>query len=262
MPAARARPDAYGLRVVAAACAFAGGTPFTAQVAALDWRRDLSRPPGAPCQDPPAAGATTCPGAGAAHQLHRRRGLLRVLGAVLHPVVGLSATRVGLALTIGWCTGMLAGVPLGTLADRSAPAAPPDRPGVCTSVSALRIPGDPLLPAVRDRSFASTPLPGWAGVGPAGAARGPGHAGRAGAVRASCSPPSTPGSPSAPASAASACGRLRVRPTSPSSPYPSHSARVGTRTRRLPGVAPRRPPRTDARRKPGCRPARHAPTRC
>ena len=33
-------------------------------------------------------------------------------------VVGLSATEVGLALTIGWATGMLAGVPLGMVADR------------------------------------------------------------------------------------------------------------------------------------------------
>ena len=33
-------------------------------------------------------------------------------------VVGLSAAEVGLALTIGWATGMLAGVPLGMLADR------------------------------------------------------------------------------------------------------------------------------------------------
>jgi MFS family permease len=36
-------------------------------------------------------------------------------------VVGLSATQVGLALTIGWATGMLAGVPLGYLADRWGP---------------------------------------------------------------------------------------------------------------------------------------------
>ncbi|CAG6393675.1 MFS transporter [Streptomyces cocklensis] len=36
-------------------------------------------------------------------------------------IVGLSATRVGVALTVGWCTGMLAGVPLGALADRWGP---------------------------------------------------------------------------------------------------------------------------------------------
>jgi MFS family permease len=36
-------------------------------------------------------------------------------------VVGLSAIQVGLALTIGWATGMLAGVPLGYLADRWGP---------------------------------------------------------------------------------------------------------------------------------------------
>ncbi|MGW8884544.1 MFS transporter [Streptomyces sp. NPDC055749] len=36
-------------------------------------------------------------------------------------VVGLSATQVGLALTVGWATGMLAGVPLGYLADRWGP---------------------------------------------------------------------------------------------------------------------------------------------
>jgi MFS family permease len=36
-------------------------------------------------------------------------------------VVHLSAAEVGLALTIGWATGMLAGVPLGTLADRWGP---------------------------------------------------------------------------------------------------------------------------------------------
>jgi len=36
-------------------------------------------------------------------------------------VVGLSATQVGLALTIGWATGLLAGVPLGHLADRRGP---------------------------------------------------------------------------------------------------------------------------------------------
>ncbi|WP_433331045.1 MFS transporter [Spirillospora sp. CA-294931] len=36
-------------------------------------------------------------------------------------VVGLSATRVGLALTIGWACGMLAGVPLGYVADRWGP---------------------------------------------------------------------------------------------------------------------------------------------
>jgi MFS family permease len=33
-------------------------------------------------------------------------------------IVGLSAGQVGLALTVGWATGMLAGVPLGVLADR------------------------------------------------------------------------------------------------------------------------------------------------
>jgi MFS family permease len=36
-------------------------------------------------------------------------------------VVGLSATRVGLALTVAWTLGMLAGVPLGHLADRWGP---------------------------------------------------------------------------------------------------------------------------------------------
>jgi MFS family permease len=36
-------------------------------------------------------------------------------------VVGLSATEVGVALTIGWASGMLAGVPLGCLADRWGP---------------------------------------------------------------------------------------------------------------------------------------------
>jgi MFS family permease len=36
-------------------------------------------------------------------------------------VVGLSATQVGLGLTLGWGTGMLAGVPLGYLADRWGP---------------------------------------------------------------------------------------------------------------------------------------------
>jgi MFS family permease len=36
-------------------------------------------------------------------------------------VVGLSAIQVGFALTIGWATGMLAGVPLGYLADRWGP---------------------------------------------------------------------------------------------------------------------------------------------
>jgi MFS family permease len=36
-------------------------------------------------------------------------------------VVGLSATQVGLALTIAWATGMLAGVPLGYVADRFGP---------------------------------------------------------------------------------------------------------------------------------------------
>src|SRR3990170_981663 len=33
-------------------------------------------------------------------------------------IVGLSATEVGVALTVGWASGMLAGVPLGGLADR------------------------------------------------------------------------------------------------------------------------------------------------
>lgn len=33
-------------------------------------------------------------------------------------IVGLSAAQVGLALTVGWAAGMLAGVPLGHLADR------------------------------------------------------------------------------------------------------------------------------------------------
>ena len=33
-------------------------------------------------------------------------------------VVGLSATQVGLALTVAWAIGMLAGVPLGMVADR------------------------------------------------------------------------------------------------------------------------------------------------
>jgi MFS family permease len=36
-------------------------------------------------------------------------------------IVGLSATEVGVALTIGWASGMLAGVPLGCLADRWGP---------------------------------------------------------------------------------------------------------------------------------------------
>lgn len=36
-------------------------------------------------------------------------------------VVGLSAVQVGVALTVGWATGMLAGVPLGYLADRWGP---------------------------------------------------------------------------------------------------------------------------------------------
>jgi len=36
-------------------------------------------------------------------------------------VVGLSATQVGLALTLAWATGMLAGVPLGYVADRFGP---------------------------------------------------------------------------------------------------------------------------------------------
>ncbi|RSM78715.1 MFS transporter, partial [Kibdelosporangium aridum] len=36
-------------------------------------------------------------------------------------VVGLSATQVGLGLTIGWAIGFLAGVPLGHLADRRGP---------------------------------------------------------------------------------------------------------------------------------------------
>ncbi|GAA0344347.1 MFS transporter [Actinoallomurus spadix] len=36
-------------------------------------------------------------------------------------VVGLSPTRVGFALTLGWAAGMLAGVPLGRLADRRGP---------------------------------------------------------------------------------------------------------------------------------------------
>ncbi|HEV2783917.1 MAG TPA: MFS transporter [Actinophytocola sp.] len=36
-------------------------------------------------------------------------------------IVGLSATRVGIALTVGWAIGMLAGVPLGHLADRFGP---------------------------------------------------------------------------------------------------------------------------------------------
>lgn len=36
-------------------------------------------------------------------------------------IVGLSATQVGLALTVAWATGMLAGVPLGQLADRRGP---------------------------------------------------------------------------------------------------------------------------------------------
>nr|WP_042179560.1 MFS transporter [Kibdelosporangium sp. MJ126-NF4]CEL13889.1 putative membrane transport protein [Kibdelosporangium sp. MJ126-NF4]CTQ88257.1 putative membrane transport protein [Kibdelosporangium sp. MJ126-NF4] len=38
-------------------------------------------------------------------------------------VVGLSATQVGLGLTIGWAVGFLAGVPLGHLADRRGPRA-------------------------------------------------------------------------------------------------------------------------------------------
>src|ERR671916_2768660 len=36
-------------------------------------------------------------------------------------VVGLSATQVGLALTLAWATGILAGVPLGYVADRFGP---------------------------------------------------------------------------------------------------------------------------------------------
>ncbi|SEN78796.1 MFS transporter [Actinacidiphila rubida] len=52
-------------------------------------------------------------------------------------IVGLSATRVGLALTIGWFTGMLAGVPLGNLADRWGPRRTARLLAVCTSATLL-----------------------------------------------------------------------------------------------------------------------------
>ncbi|MEV6104372.1 MFS transporter [Streptomyces sp. NPDC051940] len=52
-------------------------------------------------------------------------------------IVGLSATRVGLALTIGWCVGMLAGVPLGHLADRWGPRRTARLLAVCTASALL-----------------------------------------------------------------------------------------------------------------------------
>lgn len=50
-------------------------------------------------------------------------------------IVGLSATRVGLALTVGWFTGMLAGVPLGNLADRWGPRRTARLLALCTSAT-------------------------------------------------------------------------------------------------------------------------------
>ncbi|MQY10394.1 hypothetical protein SRB5_05020 [Streptomyces sp. RB5] len=52
-------------------------------------------------------------------------------------IAGLSATRVGLALTLGWCVGMLAGVPLGHLADRWGPRRTARLLAVCTAATLL-----------------------------------------------------------------------------------------------------------------------------
>ncbi|KAK1184300.1 MFS transporter [Streptomyces sp. NBS 14/10] len=52
-------------------------------------------------------------------------------------IVGLSAARIGLALTIGWCTGVLAGVPLGYLADQWGPRRTARLLAVCTTAALL-----------------------------------------------------------------------------------------------------------------------------
>jgi MFS family permease len=52
-------------------------------------------------------------------------------------VVGLSATEVGVALTVGWACGMLAGVPLGCLADRCGPRRVAAALAALTSVALL-----------------------------------------------------------------------------------------------------------------------------
>ncbi|MEW9556485.1 MFS transporter [Nonomuraea sp. NPDC050783] len=89
----------------------------------------------APAPAPAPASAPAPAGAGAGAATRARRGLARAQfansvgdGAYLvasafyfAKVVGLPATQIGLGLTLGWAAGMVAGVPLGQLADRRGP---------------------------------------------------------------------------------------------------------------------------------------------
>jgi len=143
-------------------------------------------------------------------------------------VVGLTAGQVGAALTIGWAVGLLAGVPLGSVADRRgsrgtavvlaattalavasllvARSFPAFLAGVCVYTASQT-----GLAAARQALLAAL-VPPRSGPG-----RGPG-----------CSPPRTPGSPSARPSAVPRCTSTPRRPTWPrsrSTPSASSSPR-------------------------------------